>query len=356
MVTSPPYYGLRDYGVEGQIGSEPTLAAYVETMVEVFREVRRVLADDGTLWLNLGDSYNANGRIGHGTRLGAKQGTNRASAAGEDTCLSSDSSLKPKDLMMVPARVALALQDDGWYLRSDIIWAKGLSFCPAYSGSVMPESVTDRPTSAHEHVFLLTKSSRYFYDAEAVRENASSNRERGRPNGAATYEKFGHNTSCGTAEQRNLRNVWAIGTAPVTDAHFATFPMGLVEPCVLAGTSEKGQCSECGKPLVRVIERESRPNAKGSGQKHDGTYYRYNVGGGVGNDKRQKTDRGWAPSCDCNAGTVPQVVLDPFAGSGTVGIVAQRHGRQFIGIELNPEYSAIAQRGVEGPLFAETAT
>lgn len=204
-VTSPPYYGLRDYGAAGQIGVEPTLTEYLDRLVQVFREVRRVLRRDGVLWLNIGDSYNAAGRIGHGTRVGRKQGTNRASAKGADRCRPNVTELKEKDLIGVPWRIALALQADGWYLRSDVVWAKP---------NPMPEGVVDRPTKSHEYVFLLTKSARYFYDAEAVAEPTVDG-----------------NT------KRNLRDVWTIAPAPVKSAHFATFPPRLAELCVLSGSA-----------------------------------------------------------------------------------------------------------------------
>jgi len=304
VVTSPPYWGLRDYGVEGQIGLEPTPDAYITTLVAVFREVRRVLRDDGTCWLNLGDSYAATGKSGGGKRgekwsaigadyTGPKGGKWRPAPAG----------LKPKDLCMIPARVALALQADGWYLRSDIIWAKGLSFCDTYAGTVMPESVTDRPTSAYEHMFLLTKQARYYYDADAVREplglgstdayhtqrRHSDEHQRRRPKQANSmrYHEQDEKIFWGNKNGRNLRNVWAINPANFSEAHFATFPMALVEPCVRAGS---------------------------------------------------------------RAG---DTILDPFAGSGTTGIVAARHGRAFVGIELNPDYVQMAEAGIHGPLFTK---
>ena len=264
VVTSPPYWGLRDYGIDNQIGLEPTPEEYAQTMVEVFREVKRVLRDDGTLWLNLGDSYagSGKGQMGDGTpgqNINNKQSTNKGSLTGG---LPTDyGHMKPKDLVGIPWRVAFALQADGWYLRSDIVWAKGVSFCPDYSGSVMPESVTARPTKSHEYLFLLTKSARYYYDVDAVRENNS-----------------GH--------VRNLRSTWTINPQPYSEAHFATFPEKLVEPCVKAG-SQKGN-----------------------------------------------------------------TVLDPFAGSGTTGLVAGKLGREFVGIELNPEYIRLANDRIEGPLFA----
>jgi DNA modification methylase len=216
-ITSPPYWGLRDYGVVGQIGLEPTPEEYVEKMVEVFREVRRVLRDDGTLWLNLGDSYNGSGGAGGdyapgGLKAGQPKYPGRRISA-----------LKPKDLVGIPWRVAFALQEDGWYLRSDIIWHKP---------NPMPESVRDRPTKAHEYMFLLTKSGKYYYDADAVREPcATSDHERGDGNGPYRADHFNHNPL-----GRNRRDVWTIPTRPYKGAHFATFPPALVEPCLLAGS------------------------------------------------------------------------------------------------------------------------
>jgi DNA modification methylase len=304
VVTSPPFWALRDYGVDGQIGLEPTPDAYVETLVDVFREVRRVLRDDGTVWLNLGDSYAQTGGHNWGGHPGVPEATRSAYAttkATPDGCKGRNAAsigLKPKDLCMIPARVALALQADGWYLRSDIIWAKGLSFCPSYAGSVMPESCTDRPTSAYEHMFLLTKQARYYYDVEAVRETAihagkvvtlgaQSLSKRSAAGIGITGSGNALADSVTVASGRNLRNVWAINPQPFREAHFATFPMALVEPCIRAGS---------------------------------------------------------------RAG---DTVLDPFAGSGTTGIVAARHGREFVGIELNPQYAQMAGESIDGPLFTE---
>lgn len=228
--------------------------------------------------------------------------------------------LKPKDLVGMPWRVAFALQADGWWLRQDIVWAKP---------NPMPESVTDRCTKAHEYVFLLTKSAQYYYDQKAVRESQSDSiaaRERykykpsaGRKasdntdvnwNGDELAKSFGDGT--GT---RNRRSVWTIPTQPYPQAHFATFPEALVRPCIMAGTSEKGCCSECGAPWERL----------------DGVYVNTRT-------------TGWRPSCKCNADVLPCAVLDPFMGSGTVGVVAGRGGRTFIGIELNPEYITLAEQ------------
>ena len=355
VVTSPPYWGLRDYGVEGQIGLEPTPEDYVEKMVEVFREVRRVLRDDGTLWLNLGDSYNGSGGAGGdyapgGLKAGQPKYPGRRISA-----------LKPKDLVGIPWRVAFALQEDGWYLRSDIIWSKP---------NPMPESVTDRPTKSHEYVFLLAKQARYFYDADAVRE---AHKEPNRGNGER--DRVNYNTGgiigrgrVGEYEEgvrlynptgRNRRTVWEIATQPMPDAHFATFPEALVRPCIMAGTSARGACPECGAPWRRVVERVRyhglAPVAGGKTANLAETH-RWNrldrrrkaaLAAGVDphNLFRHGTTLGWQPSCTCGREeTVPCVVLDPFGGSGTVAKVARDLGRSSISCELNPEYVEIAKK------------
>jgi DNA modification methylase len=311
-VTSPPYYGLRDYGVDGQIGLERTPEAYVARLVAVFREVRRVLRDDGTLWLNLGDSYSFSGKGGNPAESEhRKQATNTGSLIkGGDM----GSGLPPKNLIGIPWMVAFALRADGWYLRSDIIWAKP---------NPMPESVRDRPTKAHEYIFLLSKSQRYFYDAAAIRNPPSPDLitqvEQGY-NGAATKD-FGANgaqdasavksriiqkvrervdkqrghgrrhdgfndrwDALTKAEQQalgsNKRTVWTVPPKPFPGAHFATFPPGLIEPCILAGAPEGG------------------------------------------------------------------TVLDPFSGSGTTGMVALRHRRRAIMIELSPDYCLMAEERI----------
>lgn len=304
-VTSPPYFGLRDYGHPGQLGLEATPAEFVRAMVEVFALVRELLADDGVLWLNLGDSYNAAGRTGHGTRQGFKQGTNRASAEKADNCRPSVETLKPKDLIGIPWRVAFALQADGWYLRQDIIWHKP---------NPMTESVTDRCTKAHEYMFLLSKSERYFFDSDAIKEQSvtgdirrpygskgawdldgrpEEQRPNGKPRGKGGKNAFrgqGHFRSAdtgpanregrdmadvGAGETRNRRSVWTVPTQPYNGAHFATFPPALIEPCILAG-SRSGD-----------------------------------------------------------------TVLDCFFGSGTTGEVAGNLGRNWIGCEINDQYAPL---------------
>jgi len=271
-VTSPPYWGLRDYGVDGQIGLEGSPKEYVERLIEVFAEVRRVLRSDGTLWLNLGDSY---AREGGNTKGVSRHWDGRTSDPGGQHDKRPNAhliGLKPKDLCGIPWRVAFALQADGWYLRSDIIWAKP---------NPMPENVKDRPTKAHEYIFLLSKSKKYYYDYEAILEPAKQA-------GRVRADKFGGNKgdkvhhSPGSvfkgSDTRNKRTVWTITTKPYRGAHFATFPPDLIEPCVLAGAPEGG------------------------------------------------------------------VVLDPFAGAGTVGLPCIDHKRSFVGIELNRDYWNIARK------------
>lgn len=277
-VTSPPYFGLRDYGCEDQIGLEATPGEFVEQMVAVFREVRRVLRDDGTLWLNLGDSYAANrGYQVPSTKGGQKHSA--AQAAGGKGSVVPDG-LKPKDLIGIPWRVAFALQADGWYLRQDIIWHKP---------NAMPESVRDRCTKAHEYVFLLSKSERYYFDRNAMQEpasvpegpgNASSNRYAKRAETDPRMRTKAGLAKIGPRGTRNKRSVWTIATQPFADAHFATMAPNLAETCIKAGCP---------------------------------------VGG---------------------------LVLDPFGGAGTTGLVADRLQRDALLIELNPAYIEIAERRI----------
>jgi len=292
-VTSPPYWGLRDYGADGQIGLEQTPNAYVAEMVSVFREVKRVLRDDGTLWLNLGDTYASSWGSGRRNIIGNPSRTERTIKMGDG--------LKEKDLVGIPWRVAFALQADGWYLRQDIIWAKP---------NPMPESVKDRCTRSHEYLFMLTKSRKYYFNDKAIAEEAKTKpgatwQERKAAGATAGNVIVGHETRNGTQRvvhgkgvtsnltrqdgMRNKRSVWTITTKPFRGAHFAVMPEALVEPCVLAST---------------------RTN---------------------------------------------DLVLDPFTGSGTVGVVALKHDRNFVGVELNPEYAEIARNRIESsqPMFNE---
>jgi DNA modification methylase len=318
-VTSPPYYGLRDYGVAGQIGLEPSPDEYVAALVAVFREAKRVLRNDGTLWLNIGDSYNAHpGQRKTTDKVGPKQETN----GGSNTIGSRYvTGCKPKDLIGIPWMLAFALRADGWWLRQDIIWSKP---------NPMPESVTDRCTKAHEYLFLLSKSERYWFDADAIKEASvtddprrpytsdgawqmdgrpAEQRHGGKPRTAGNkshkyvtaYDASPteeHRTKAGLMavadvpwSKRNRRSVWTVASEPYAEAHFATFPPALIEPCVLAGCPKGG------------------------------------------------------------------AVLDPFGGAGTTGLVADRLGRDAMLLELNPEYAAMARRRIadDAGMFAEVA-
>lgn len=322
-VTSPPYYGLRDYKAAGQIGIEDTPEKYVSNLLAVFSETWRILRDDGVLYVNIGDSYNANGRTGHGSRIGCKQGTNRASAAGEDSGRANAPELKEKELIGIPWRLAFAMQRAGWYLRQELIWAKP---------NPMPGSVSDRCTTAHEHVFMFSKSRRYFYDAVAIAEPAAA-------------------ADSGGPEFRNKRSVWTVPVQPYEKAHFATFPPKLIEPCILAGSSEKGCCPECRAPIRRVVKKtkimRERPNAltKRTGEVGTGNVCPNDVAG-----VRVETV-GWERTCAHDAADtnrIPCIVFDPFMGSGTTAAVALRHGRHALGCELNPEYARMAVDRVRG--------
>jgi len=345
IITSPPYYGLRDYNVDGQLGLESTPEEFLANMVEVFREARRVLRADGVCFVNMGDSYNANTGKGF-------NGQKRYDDANRNT--KRPSVLPAKNLLGMPWRLALALQADGWWLRSDIIWAKP---------NPMPESVTDRPTKAHEYVFLLTKSARYFYDAEAVREEAIDNKEtfykklikkphkRMRDEGGKNETTTGFQYATFNPAGRNRRTVWTIATQPFSAAHFATFPTKLVEPMIKAGTSEKGCCPECGAPWERVTEKTKyTPPIAANGERFvdetRGDKTR-KLSGSDYNKQVKATTTGWRPTCDHDHDPIPGTVLDPFAGACTVGLVADRLGRDSIMIELNPEYAAMGRQRIK---------
>lgn len=261
-VTSPPYFGLRDYGEEGQYGSEASPAEYVETMRALFAEVRRVLADEGTLWLNLGDSYAAGSRSSYAST---------GKAAGRVGASRPTSNLPGKNLLGMPWRVAFALQDDGWILRNDIIWSKP---------NAMPESVTDRLSTRHEHLFMFSKSSRYWFDLDPIREQYEGDRSATRRarSGHVNKENSAKGEWSGEHEGRNPGDVWNIATQPFPGAHFAVMPLALADRCIKAGCHEEG------------------------------------------------------------------VVLDPFSGSGTTGLAAARNWREYVGIDLNADYLDLSLR------------
>jgi DNA modification methylase len=344
---------LRDYGVEGQIGLESTPEEYVKNMIAVFREVRRVLRDDGTVWLNLGDSYagsSMTGGVGSGTIAGTQQGT----AKGVDIRFTAkrNDGLKSKDLIGIPWRVAFALQADGWYLRQDIIWHKP---------NPMPESIKDRCTKSHEYVFLLSKSARYYYDNEAIKEKSANLGQTQIRFGGTKYgdsDDVHHQTKSGEIYSdtgyRNKRSVWTVTTKPFKEAHFAVFPPDLIRPCILAGCPEKA-CPKCGSPWKRVIEQPDFPNVEDSevdrfGNGKAGIHRK--IGGQYQKwlDKNPPRFIGWESTCSCEVtekDTAPGVVLDPFMGSGTTGEVALKTNRRCIGIELNKEYKKIIDKRLE---------
>lgn len=350
-VTSPPYWGLRDYGHDGQIGHEETPDAYVGELVSVFREVHRVLRDDGTLWLNLGDSYFVKNPAGNKSFQVDQGYPEYTKGSGRNK----QGLLKYKDLVGIPWMVAFALRSDGWYLRSDIIWHKP---------NVMPESVTDRPTKAHEYVFLLTKSERYFYDNVGVREPSSQpDRERADRVGGNKYGAGVKHSDGGIftgSVTRNRRTVWAINPKPYKGAHFAIFPEELPETCIKAGTSEKGCCPACGAPWKRVVEKGVRDdNGVANGvapENHAGGTRGKDPTRGGGNVLASvpRVVLGIAPSCECPPSEpVPCIVLDPFAGSGTTLAVAKYLRRDYVGVELNPEYLKLIEERLRPALELE---
>lgn len=390
VVTSPPYYGLRDYGLPpadwpavtyalpgGEVavpamsaclGLEPTVEAFVGHLVLVFRGAQRVLRDDGTAWLNLGDSYAQYDGQGnrderrppgmHGTFKVAPSLSAVAASRGAGRH-SLPPGFKRKDLLGVPWLVAFALRADGWYLRSEVIWAKP---------SPMPESVTDRPTKAHEQVFLLAKRPRYYYDAAAIREpDKGLDHPRtvldGQPslepsNGLLPAHKGLPTTDGRNGAGANKRSVWTIATQPYPGAHFAVFPAALIEPCILAGCPERC-CAECGAPWVRQVERTPMivtPAPKRAEWQAADQHARTQVGGTMTQPPTVRT-LGFAPSCDHDAGTVPGTVLDPFAGAGTTIMQALRLGRSAIGVELSPVYAAQARERIvaDCPLHNQAA-
>jgi DNA modification methylase len=395
-ITSPPYFGLRDYGHDRQIGLEQTPEDYIESLVGVFREVRRVLTDDGTLWLNLGDSYAGSNKkvMADGTIVeGAKQRTSAGTMLGSIPKSRPIDGLKPKDLIGIPWRVAFALQADGWYLRSDIIWHKP---------NPMPESVTDRPTKSHEYLFLLTKNVKYYYNHEAIKEPAIDGdhpRKVLKPydsSGGSLAPHTGLRKADGYGSTRNKRDVWTINTKPFKGAHFAVMPEALVEPCILAGSQPEGKRCDCDEVIATPIgtgiiedptlltgragmnrprrdDEGTRPitrrEQRGHAEQLKASPHRDQMEQEAGpafahyirTDKSgarpvrpalldEWIERGWiseVPACD-HPSFPADLVLDPFTGSGTVGVVAKRHGREFVGVELNPQYAEMAEQRITG--------
>lgn len=350
----------------GCLGLEPTPELFIQHMVDVFREIRRVLRNDGTLWLNMGDSYATGaGSVGKKPGGGA-QGENWQGPTIQPNRLKLPG-LKPKDLIGIPWMLAFALRADGWYLRSEIIWHKP---------NPMPESVSDRPTKAHEHLFLLTKRSRYFYDAHAVKEAHKPDSHNVNPNvnpqrqkialGAKAQQYVAEGGSASRVQSgrfwpaggRNIRTVWTMATQPFPEAHFATFPIALPTRCILAGTSEHGCCAQCGAPWERIVEPSQEYAQKlGEGKRVNGYDYDGEAERGFAIQEKCTAEyitKGWAPTCKCGTtNVIAATVLYPFNGAGTTGMAATRLNRAYIGIEIKPEYIEMATRRIQGdaPLF-----
>ena len=350
-VTSPPYFGLRAYcDDEREIGREDIPQEYVARLVAVFEEVRRVLRSDGTFWLNLGDSYAGNGAA-YDDSSSTLQGTKQSKRVGNQRKTKCGRGLKRKDLIGIPWRVALAIQEAGWYLRSDVIWQKP---------NTMPSSVTDRCSSSHEHVFMLTKSARYFADMDAVRVPSKT----GSCGSTFTKGKTGmaHRVGQGVRNDdtvsRNLRDVWSISTNPfsakslgIKDSdHYAVMAPGVVERCLKIGTSPKGCCPECGALCARQIEKMKAPDRPGrvQGRRGDTLDRAHGPDGRTGNRHSVSTmTTGFSLPCSHNLEPIPCRVLDPFGGAGTTALVAFRLGHDCDLIELNPASVRIAQARIE---------
>jgi len=347
-ITSPPYWGLRDYnGEEEQLGLEDTPELFVDNLVKVFREVKRVLKDDGTVWLNLGDTYSSHKdckstaqSLAKGTQAEVAHVIDKGRSVSRNTKKLKQAGLKNKDLIGIPWRVALALQADGWYLRQDIIWHKP---------NPMPESVKDRCTKSHEYIFLLSKNVKYYFDYEAIKEDAvgnSPNNKKPHKHQGQPFSRTKENlVNIQAVEKRNKRSVWTVTTKPFKGAHFATFPMDLIEPCVLAGCPEK-ICSSCSKPYERVMQKPKPLKVKRG--RRAGTDDRL-IGGVLDkyNKENPPIDLGLQKQCDCNTKeTKAGTVLDPFGGSGTTAIVANKHNRNAVMCELNKEYVGIAKERI----------
>jgi len=371
-------------GWKGTLGNEPSLDLYVQNIVAVFREVWRVLHDSGSVFANLGDSYSSSSTHGGENKIGPMDSKATMKGAKGDGERGYDG-LKPKDLCMIPARCALALQADGWFLRSEIVWTKGLSYCPSWAGSVMPGSQQDRPTSAHEMIYLLSKRPHYFYDQTAVRDGAvEPDRQRNDRIAGANGHEVRHSpggmiTASGT---RTLRDVWAVSPSPMPAAHFASFPPKIVEPCVLAGSSAYGCCPDCGAPWQRVVLNSPMEVAAGPSREDREEAGEKCSCNGTMTKPPETTTLGWQPTCKCYlqvklepkppkfTGTAdekrearkqwqetiwlpwwhrvwpilqtyakqPCTVLDPFIGSGTTALVARDLGRHAVGIDASADY------------------
>lgn len=371
IITSPPYWGLRDYGHDDQIGQESTPEQFVDHMVQVFTEGMRVLKKTGTMWLNLGDSYASAGKNRTEQQAVMKsklKGGKSTQAKSINQINKITNGIKQKDLVGIPWMVAFALRRAGWYLRQDIIWSKP---------NPMPESVTDRCTKSHEYIFLLSKSKKYYFDNEAIKMDMATyeveRRLREQRQGMTGKLKIGSDDKTGQVNQSengvkrdrealyeliiagkaNKKSVWEVTTKPFAGSHFATFPEDLITDCVLASTSANGNCGSCGSPWERIVEKTRlkrhqlpatdpryRPND------YEGQYAEINGKADAGYTETKTT--GWRPTCKCKGGGLQKpIVLDCFMGAGTTAMVAMSHGRDFIGLELNQKYIALANKRIK---------
>ncbi len=383
IATSSPYFNLRAYSGDqdvdweameyspmpglppisipawrGSLGNEPTIEAFIGHLLLCLRECHRALRDDGCCFWNLGDSYNGSGGSGGDYNAGGiREGQPKAKG-------SKVGALKNKDLCMVPARFALAAQADGWYVRSRIIWAKGVSFMPNYAGSCMPESVTDRPTKSDEDIYLLTKQPNYFWDQEAVKEQSIAGYNGSRFDVGKSADARKHLAAISTRDRsnqdgssgRSLRSVWVINPQPFSAKdlgfdnidHFAVWPSTLVTPMIKAATSEHGCCTACGAQWERVVERCERLTIPRLIEGREGENTKMNGPSGWNSYKTT----GFRPTCTCNADIVPATVLDPFNGSGTTGATAAMLGRDYIGIDLSADYIELAHARIREAINA----
>jgi DNA modification methylase len=321
VVTSPPYWQLRDYFAADQLGQEETPEEYVKNLVDICKEIKRVLRKDGSFWLNIGDGYNNSSGFERTTdwkRKGRKGGSS-------DKKSFKHPYIKTKDLIGMPWKIAFALQEDGWYLRCDIIWEKT---------NPMPDGAKDRPTRGHEYIFLLTKSPKYFYDYYRVLENTQEQPEKIQGFGANEQEgtyRMDQERSFEHYGKRNKRSVWKTSVSTFKGKHFATYPFKLIEPCIMASTSEKGCCVDCGTPWSRIFEKEKISSDNGKG---------YSL---------QLVDKGWEKKCKCETNEVKKcLVLDPFNGSGTTGLVSFKYNQNYVGIDTNEEYLNLARENMVG--------
>ena len=394
VVSSPPYFGLRDYGtaqwqggdpncdhetkrsrgddikegdkqgtnkgsrpnsqrvcycgakrIDEQFGLEKSYQDYIANTVKVFETFKPKLKDTATIWWNVGDSYNQNQSAGDRvSKYSKKQKTNQGNLGFK---IESQKNLKVKDLLMIPNRVAIALQEAGWYIRSEIIWHKP---------NPMPESVRDRPTSSHEKIWLITKNKKYYYDAASIKEplaassiprlNQNIKNQRGSARAHAGGKTNGPMKAVNLGSKRNKRNVWTVTTKPFRGAHFATFPKDLIEPCIKAGCPEK-VCSKCKTPYIKIKEKIGEFQRRWSKNNQENSPYEKQ-----GSMQNLYKDKGCKKDCKCETDKFESgIVLDPFAGAGTTGLVAKENNRAAILIELNGEYLAMAKKRIETVLI-----